>query len=541
MSLHDRIRRELHRTADSLDVSGAGPSQVAADANRRSQRARMVGGLAALLLVLGVGGVALALRSESSTDQETLSTASQESETAPANEAADPAPVDSEPAEAEGQATDDEAPPPSDPEQSENDPSAPPQTSDEDGGSAAPEDQDQAESPSTGGVTAGATKEMLAYRGGFVALRESGALEFSENGSSWVAVADPRPGGAGQIRDLDSHNGVLYATGTAGEANQSSWLSATENLSTWSPISLPGNVEDGSGLSSLANIVYSIDASSAGLIISGETLAFLDVSQLVSAEVLANDAWTIGDSSGDTSKLVVYDVDDGNPVEEIDLASAGVPSVVLEVLSSPDPIPFVATGSRASVESVETDLEPGSVLGNLSSGDAGYLGAAFNSQFRAHTAWESTNARNWSGIPVSVVRVPNAEAVGTASTNDVVFSGQGPLLTAQVRQGSDWNEIRLDRLIGIQNANYELIDASFGGSRVAVAVAVSGPTGGSAFYLLQSSNGVDWTATELSGALPGDPQLTAVESIATGRARVAVSYRHADGSHRTATVSANTG
>ncbi|MGI9621404.1 MAG: hypothetical protein ACR2PK_01100 [Acidimicrobiales bacterium] len=543
MSIHDRIRRELHRTAEELDVSGAGPDQIASNADSRVRRARIVGGVAAFLLVVGVAGFALAVRSEPNTDQETLSTAPQpatqssESQTTQITQEPEPpgtGDVQSDTTEEDGSRTDGTEPLADSPTATPN-PSD--DTTEDDTASTDPE----TESPGVGGLNPSATIEMLAHRGGFVALREGGALEFSENGSSWIAIADPRPAGAGQIRDVDSHAGILYATGTSGESGRSSWLSASEDLASWSPISVPETAEGRSELSSLANIIYSIDASAAGLIATGETLAFVDVSQLVSAEVFANDAWTLGNSTGDTSKLVVYDLDDGNPTDEIDLAAAGVPVEVLDVLSSPDPVPFVVTGTLDSVDSIETNLDPGSVLGDLSWGNGRYLGAAFNNQFRARTAWESTDARAWSGIPISVVRVPRAETIGMASGNDLILSGEGPLLTAQVREGSNWTEIRLDRVVGSQNANYQIVDASFGGAGVAVAVAVSDATSTATFYLIQSPDAVNWTATELASVLPGKPQLAGVESIAVGRARVAVSYLHIDGTHRTATVGITTG
>lgn len=547
MNIHDRLRTELHERSTHIPVQGAGADAVIEAARARLRRTRIMGGIAATALVVGVTGAALLARDDG--DQVQTETAAGRVDDAPdalqsdgegapaaddpggeATDEAAPATDGSDDGDAEGLAnTDAETGPAADPE---------PDVSTEDPADASGSDdtEDPADPAGSGapGVSAPAALDLVAHNGGFVAQRSSTALAFSTDGVSWSSIASPNPGG--HIVDIVSHDGVLYAAGVDRPGSiHDAWAARSTDLSSWTPIEIPQPDDDGSELTTVVNTVTSIAAGPGGLIVTGETVADIDIGAILSTDVFESESWTLGDATGDLTKIVVYDPDSGDPTEEIDLADAGIPAATLELWAASSPTPFVATGTD-TLTVAETNLEPGTILRNATAGGAEILATGHSPAYSSDILWSSTDGQAWEAIPVSVVTTRAAEVIGWLGSRVAVFSSQGPLFTVQVRDGGDWREARLHEDFGGANDTYRLLDAAFDSTGVAAAVSTTDEAGNVTVHLLTSTDGLNWTIAELSDVADAGATVISVDSLAVSGQRVGVSYRQQGGGHETAVL-----
>lgn len=553
MNVHDRLRRELGDRAASIDVdSDVGLADVIAAGDARLRRARIMGAVAATALVVGVGGAALALRdTDSPAEQQAVVT----DDIAVVTEAESEPPTE-ESADAgatEGETTDgseevattepdiDETGEPS----TEDDPVADDGGEDDD----QPADDDDAQIDDAGSDDGAATDDPARvgtasgpavidaqpHNGGFVGLRPGSQLVFSTDGASWSPVADPRPQGRGNIVDMASHNGVLYVVGTSGQgANARSWVVASSGLDSWESVDIGEPDDDGSNLSAVVYSPISVAVGGAGVVITGQTTVHIDVEALLDPDVYAAGEWTLGTSTGDLSKLVTYDPETGNEDEVIDLVDAGVPASTIGLLERPEP--FVATGAGRAVTVVENDLARRTVLTHAAVGGTEFLAAGFSADFSSRILWSSTDGRSWSAIPVSVIGTSRSDAIGVIDGRVVVFTGEGPLMTVQVREAGDWTEVRLDDLVGDRNDDFVLADASFGPGGVAAAVLATDEAGNVTAHLVSSTDGLGWRATTVASFAGGTPGIVDVNSVGMGSTTIAVSFERSDGSHETMLV-----
>lgn len=562
MNVHDRLRRELGDRAASIDVeTDVGLDGVIAAGDARLRRARIMGAVAATALVFGVAGVALALRdSDNPADQQAVATddSSAAAETVdsdpPADESAGAAAGDDQPADdSEEVATtepDDEASEPS----ADDDAGATDTDSDDDGGAEIVDDeegQDEAtagddgaatDDPARVGTASGpAVIDAQAHNGGFVGLRAGAQLVFSTDGTSWRAVADPRPGGRGNIIDMASHNGALYVVGAGGEgADAESWVVASSGLDSWETVDIGQPDDDGSNLSVVTYAPTSVAVGGAGVVVTGQTAVHIDVEALLDADVYASGEWSLGTSTGDLSKLVTYDPETGSEDEVIDLVDAGVPASTITLLERPEP--FVATGAGRAVRIVEDDLARRTVLTHAAVGGTEFLAAGFSSDFSSRILWSSTDdGLSWTPVPVSVIGTSRSDAIGVIDGRVVVFTGEGPLMTVQVRDGGDWTEVRLDDLVGDRNDDFVLADASFGPGGVAAAVLAIDEAGNVTAHLVSSTDGLGWPAATVASFAGGAPGIVDVDSVAMGTSTIAVSFERSDGTHETMVVPVSLG
>ncbi len=515
MTLHDRLRRELRRQGAAVDVRGAGADVVMDAARRRNRRTRVVGTVVALALVIGVGGLALALRG-GDTDQVAT-------EPGPAAEI-DPPPVAPDPGSDDPGAGDEPALAPTPAPGSDDDPAADPaRDTDTDSGSVEPG------GPPPSPVVA----DLIAHRRGFVARSADQLLWSSADGVSWARLDDPRPSADATITHMASYDGTLFVAGVqAAAAAAEPWLARSDDLTSWKAMAVPPPAGDGSDLTTATHAIYTLGVGPAGVFVAGEKLIHLDLERLVPADALAAGAWSLGDPTGDLDSIIVYDPATGEPVEEIDLRAAGVPQSSIDLLAGPDPEPFVALGSD-SLKALETDLEPGTLLDSgVVHGDE-LLAAGHSDEFSGRILWSSTDGRSWAPVPVSVIHSERARTIGIVDDRVVVFSSEGPLLTVQYRDGDDWDEVRLDELFGAPTDDYVLVDASFAPTGVVAIAAAVGETGSTTLHLLVSADGEEWSVSDL-GELAEDGDIgevggVAMTNVATNNAVVAVGYQSAAG------------
>ena len=559
MNVHDRLRRELGDRAASIDVdSDVGLDGVIAAGDARLRRARIMGAVAATALVVGVGGVALALRdTDSPADQ--LAVATDDSSTVAAVEADPPADDNADAGvAAEGDSAGDSEEVAT--TESDTDGTAEPATETDDAASIDSESDgtDEAESddpePDGGGDDGAATDDparvgtasgpavidTLTHNGGFVGLRAGSQLVFSTDATSWTAVADPRPQGRGSVVDMASHNGVLYVVGTSGQgAGARSWVVASSGLDSWETVDIGEPADDGSNLSVIVYSPTSVAVGGAGVVITGQTAVHIDIESLLDPDVYASGEWSLGTSTGDLSKLVTYDAETGVEDEVIDLIDAGVPAATIALLERPQP--FVATGAGRAVSVMEDDLARRTVLTHAAVGGTEFLAAGFSPDFSSRILWSSTDGQSWSAIPVSVIGTARSDAIGVIGDRVVVFTGEGPLMTVQVRDGGDWTEIRLDDLVGDRNDDFVLADASFGPGGVAAAVLAIDEAGNVTAHLVSSTDGLGWRATTVASFAGGTPGVVDVDSVGMGSTTIAVGFERSDGSHETMLVPVSLG
>ncbi len=546
MTVHDRLRQELARRADGIDVAtGQNLDRVMATADARLRRTRVLGAAAATVLVVGVTSVALVLRdSDDATDQIAVSTDDTVAADVIEAEPVEDTQADDQPAAAsdgdEEIATtepDDEASDATDATDQTDagvDDADSEQTDDEatDNGDDAAATDEPAQVATAAGA---AVVDMQAHNGGFVGLRPGAELVFSTDGTTWGAVADPRPDGTGVIVDMASHNGVLYVVGTAGNgADARSWVVASSGLDSWETVDIGEPDDDGSDLTAIVYSPVSVGVGGAGVVVTGETTVHIDVETLLDPAVYESGDWTIGTSTGDLSKLVTYDADTGAEDEVIDLIDAGVPAETISLLERPEP--FVATGAGRAVRVGEHDLDRRTVLTHAGVGGTEFLAAGFSREFSSRILWTSPDGLAWTAVPVSVIGTPRGDAIGSVGDRVVVFTGDGPLMTVQVRDGGDWTEVRLDDLVGNRNDDYVLADASFGPGGVAAAVVTAGESGSKVVHLLTSADGLEWQTATVGSFAGGTPGVVDVDSVGMGSSSVAVSLERTDGSHETMLV-----
>ena len=562
MSVHDRLRRELGDRAATIDVDAAGVDAVMAAADARLRRARIMGAVAATALVVGVGGVALALRdTDTATDLEAVVT--DDAQTAD-EILADPPASDDEVAASSGgdtaadseevattEATDtDAAGASADAEADTGDDLVDDDSEPVDDADSEADVEDDAEAGDDGTATddparvstggGPAVIDAEAHNGGFVGLRSGSQLVFSTDGTSWSPVIDPRPNGRGTIIDMASHNGVLYVVGAGGRGtNATSWVVASSGLDSWEAVDIGQPDDDGSDLSTIVYTPTSVGVGGAGVVVTGETTVHIDVEALIDADVYAAGDWTLGTNTGDLSKVITYDPDTGAEDQVIDLIEAGVPDSTITLLERPQP--FVATGAGRAVSVVETELDRRTVLTHAAVGGTEFLAAGFSREFSSRILWSSANGQDWTAVPVSVIGTSRADAIGVIDGRVVVFTGDGPLMTVQVRDGGDWTEVRLDDLVGSRNDDFVLADASFGPGGVAAAVLAEDEAGNVTAHLVSSSDGLGWRATTVASFAGGSPGVVDVDSVTMGSSTIAVGFERSDGSHETMLVPVSLG
>lgn len=543
MNLDDRIRQELHRRSADIDIEAAGPRHVVASARARTRRTRIVGGVAVGLFLLGVGGAAIALRDGGGTGEQIQTAAAGEDSVgdtgdgAATDDATDSAAGADPGADAEELATTEAAE--SSAEATQGDPAddnddapaaaAADPADDGDGNNDgdAPETSDD---PPVAPATDTEFIDVLAHGDGFVALQPSGALEFSTDGATWRRIADPKPNGRSSITSLASHGGVLYAAGDRpGGGTVRPWVAATADLSTWDEVSVPTAPDTRSELTTSSTRLYSLAAGPAGLLATGETIIDLEVEELLPAEVLASGAWSLGNSVGDLSKVIVYDAD-GAVEREIDLLAAGVAQSTIDRWEDGTPIPFIATGTGDGLEMADPDLSPGTILTNSLATDDGFAAAGFSGQFSSRIVWQSPDGSSWTGAPVGVVANEQADMLGVVNGRLTVFASTGPILTVQQLRGENWREARLDPLFGNANDQYLLVDASFDDSGAVAVFETVGQSGNTKLWFASSDNGLDWSVESLDTVLAD--AAVGVDSLSIAAGSVVIGYETVTGDHQ---------
>ncbi len=511
MNLHDRIRRELHEQGDSIELHGAGADAVMAAARRRNRRARIVGSVAALALVVGVGGLALALRDDGTSQVAT--------EPGPTPGAPEPTAPASDP-----------GPEPESLPEPEPEPPAPDGAGTGADAGAVP---DQGEDPPVPPPAARPQAvDLVVHDGIFVARSTDHTMWRSRDGVVWSQLADPRPAPGATITHMVGYDGSLYVAGA--DASSGAWLARSEDLRNWKPIAVPPPADDGSALTTATHAIYTLGVGPAGIFLTGETLLDLELEKLIPSDALASGAWSLGDATGDTGRILIYDPATGETVDEIDLRAAGIPPKSIDALAGPDPTAFVALGP--SLEALETDLEPGTVLSGGIVHGRELLAAGRSAEFSSRVLWSSTDGRSWTPIPVSVVDAEPAETIGAIGDRLVVFSAQGPLLTVQYRDGRRWREVRLDQLFGAPTDDYALVDASFGPGGVVAVAATLAETGDTSYHLLVSADGATWSVTDLGELASAGAEVDTVDAVAMEGAVVALGYQTAPGVAHTVAV-----
>lgn len=546
MNLHDRLRAELRDRSAHIPVRAAGAESVIGSAHARLRRTRVMGVAAALVMVVGVAGAALALRDsgEQLTTGDNLAIAgSTEPDTegdAASQEQEISAPTEGTPAgtadDAGDQIANTEPEGPS-PAGGADDPTSESLTSTNGDGATGPDlssDTDPvAEPASSTGATPAAT-HLLSHNGGFVAQRQSNQLWYSADATSWSEIPSPAPNET--VDFVASFNGSLYAAGTATTAGSLiPWVRSTTDMATWTDLTVPQPADDGSPLTTAFNSITGFAVGPAGVIVTGETIVDINVGEILDAETFASDSWSLGTNTGDRSKIVIYDTVSGDPIDEIDLADLDIPEASLDLWFNTRPTPFVATGNNTLVL-LETNLDKGTILRNVVTSGGQYLAAGFSRQFSSQILWTSADAKVWEPVPVSVIAKTGADVVGALARRVVVFSTQGPLFTVQVRDGADWSEVRLHDKLGGPNDSYRLLDSAFADTGIAAAISSTDAANNTTIYLATSTNGTKWTVAALDDVANSPSTVVAVDSLTVNGTNIAVSYEPSNGPHATAVI-----
>ncbi len=539
MNLQERLRHELHDRAESIVVDGGGPRAAMAGARARTRRARTIGVAVAVTLVAGVGGVAFTIRPDSTdsltaagvdtVDDNGPDTADTDNITGAANPEADTQSSVASEVQAVDESNDEIT-------TTESAPSAVGDSEDADSGPGSAEAVEGGPSAEPTSVRQAASSPetliQVAHGEGFVAVQAGASLAFSADLTAWSSLPDPRPTASASITRLVSHGEALYVAGlSSGGGTTRPWVARSSDLSVWEHLSVPIPPTDDSPLTEIVHTLDSFDVDSTGMIITGETLVLLDVAKLVSAEVLASESWSLGDSQGDLSKIIVYDIETGSPTDEIDLIAEGVPEATLDLLASPDPAPFVMVAQdSAALTIVETDLQPDTVIGDAFIGTGEFVGSGFSTRSAGQVLWSSPDGRTWTELPVSIVGHDRSRLAGVVDDRIVAFTGQGPILTVKTRDLGVWTEARLDRLFGNRNDSFRIADVAFGESGAVAVVATIDEARDEEFHVLVSADGLTWEASPLSGILATGVRVAGIDSIALGSS-AAISYRTADDTH----------
>lgn len=539
MNIHDRLRDELDRRSAGVAVQPTDAHRVMEAARARNRRTRIIGGAAITALFVAAGATALVLRDGSEPNQVATSPARNDDGT---DDAVDPAAEDAsatgddsrrsaqldgedeiattEPDGASGESVE---PEPGAADGTEADVEADP---------AEPADEQPARPHDDRFVV----DELVPHGNGFIAVASNGELVFSTDGARWQTVADAKPTRRSTITHITSHGGTLYVAGDRpeGDATQP-WMAASDDLRSWQAIGVPTPDDGPSSLTITSTHIHSVAAGPAGVIVSGETIVDLRVEELLEPEVIASGAWSLGDATGDLSKLLVYDAD-GNVRQEIDLVAAGVPPEIIDAWTTAPARAFVASGTLGGpLEQRRPDLPTGTIVTHVVAGDDGFTGSGFSARFSSNIVWASPDGDTWEPTPVGVVNNPDADVVGMVQGRVTVFASQGPLLTVQQQRGDQWREVRLDELFGNANDEYFLLDAAFHDSGAAAVVATVGQAGTRTLWLTTSANGLDWVAEPLSASLGGD-SVTEVRALAVSGGAVALAGTTAGGEVRTHVV-----
>jgi hypothetical protein len=363
------------------------------------------------------------------------------------------------------------------------------------------------------------------------------ALYSSTDGEHWSTVDQGKP----WIADLAERDGVLYAVGTApGAAGGLDYRLATshDGGKGWSNAALPFDVSapDASvSLSSSAGVQIARGAS--------ETVALLsaafwpDLDALVAARVPHNaDATTRQTADG-------FDIVDMSECSSARQLKAGANPAVI----------------AAAKRGLKAECENPPVIGSISWSDIGLTGAADLSKQQLLV---SSDGSHWDSVT----------APATGYVRDLVADGNGFVLLAQnkggangstvlhstdarewtatsVPQGLDVRAIAAGRMIGIDSAGGVQTSTDGGATWHTTSVAAQLPDGAEAAtatssdagplgfavitaskseahgheYLLFSTDGVNWSANDLSDA--GAPDSASPMTVTVGADHVGVDYQ----------------
>lgn len=524
MTIDDRLRSELRQRSEHIPVEGAGAAAVAHEAQRRLRRTRIVGAAAGAALLLGVTGTALVLRDDADPADQVATELAGDATTeldAPADvsestgDDADPQPaVDADSGESAdaGDGTADElATTETDPDPDLDAPTAEADGTEE--SDEAPATDDPAPAP---GASAPLSVDMISHGSGVVALRTNGSLWYSADGASWSGAGSPGPTSPTM---LASDGTTLVVAGTRSNG-QSGWVSRSDAIGSWTEVDLPLPDDDGSSLTEFVVNITGLGIGPDGIIVTGEILVEVDIAAVVGDDVAQTDSWTLGDSTGDLSTVLVYDDSTGDIVAEYDLAELGVPQATLDLLNSPNHPAYVATGDT-SLSMVDSDLPEGTILTDVVV-DGGQIHAAgWSTDFSSRILWSSTDATSWEPVPVSVIPGSRHRPIGVVGNRTVIFSSQGPILTVQSRgNGGDWSEVRLDQEIGSTDSSYQLVDAAHGSSGIAALIVEEDGSGNQTLHLATSDNGRRWQVRVLEDVVGTTVESAASVAVSGGEALI---------------------
>ena len=277
----------------------------------------------------------------------------------------------------------------------------------------------------------------------------------------------------------------------------------TSDTTSWQSLEVPTPSGDGSDLTETYARLYSLAAGPAGLLVTGETITDPRVDVLLDPAVVSSGSWSLGDSSGDLSKLVIYD-ENGDVERELALVDEGVPQATVDNWSDGNPTPFVAVMGPTDDALVQVDLEiePGALLLDAAIEDS-FVASGLSRRVSSLVLWESTDGAEWVELPVGVVGNAQADVVGHIGDRLVVFATDGPVLAVQYRDGQEWLEVRLDEQFAADD-EHRLVDANFHSTGAAAVVRTTPVGGPAALWLLRSDDGATWTVDGLGSVISGD-------------------------------------
>ncbi len=526
MKLEDRLRSELEHQSRHVAVDGAGPRSVATAGRARTRRARITGGAAVAALLVAAGGLLVANRESDrvTTVATDTSATTTDSLDLPAPEAETLSPQGA----GNARSTSDAGTGARDVAEAVAPAEAVVQAS------SLPTD-----SPAVGPNEVGSLTDLIAFKDGFVALSGGGtdqaALWFSTDGQAWGPVDDPRPATNASIDYVVAYNGTVHVAGSRPVGRVSSpWITRSDDLKSWESLDVATPADNGSELVDTYTRLSSMASGQTGLIVTGATTFELVLESLLDPETIANAAWSLGDSTGDVTKLIVYN-EAGDQIDHIDLVEAGVPLTVLDAWANGESTPFlaVATDGR-SLKTIDVSDDGPPVLANSNASDIGFAGRGFSGQLSAHVVWESVDGMSWAPTVIAAVGNERTDTIGSIGGRLVVVTATGPLLTVQRGDNGKWTEARLDPLFGDGADDYQLVDLAFGKTGAVGVVEVATGSEEPELWVVRTDDATSWSA-ELVSDFVGDDVAT-IDAVTISAASVAVAYRTTTGNYQVAVI-----
>ncbi len=486
MNLDDRLRRELQRQAGHIEGRALGPASIVTTAGRRTRRTRIVGAGLAACLVFGLGGLAVALRSPSSTSELQAGPAPQgasqvENSQPSAGTTDEPDPSDEALATTELDDTN--------PGESEA-PSNPAETN-------------EAVPPAPASWAPAQLGQISGSVEGIVGLAQLDAQERASAGTGMsiqtsgnaVELPDPRPAKTATIDFVASSPTTTVAAGHhRSNAAVTPWLAVWSDEG-WVATRLPLPVED-SASNLVANVVELSAVSVEGdtIYLTGQERTDLRVDQLLDDDVLASGSWQFGTATGDMSTLTVFD-EDGNVSETIDLPSLGVSAATIEAWERGTDQPYAVQIQPNSTERIDAGLGFGTILSDIIGSPRGLFGVGFDAALFEPVLWRKVDGEPWKATATGVLAHGTADTLGT--TNDVIvaITAQGPILTVQFRADGPWQEVNLSDQLGVSASEYLVTAAEINDSGAALVIETVGVV--ERYWLASSLDGIAWTTAPL--------------------------------------------